>query len=190
MSKNIVDYLRAFRHINKKDADKVFDACRQSSFKRGEWIFRAGMLGNKLYYIDKGILKITSSDEQGNDFTYFFMKENQFMGFLYSMYGNVPAQQGLQAATDVELSVIEKDTLFSLYEELPYLKELIDLIAHLSMSEMIHMKNNYIVGTASEKYKLFLKRQPEIALHAMQIDIASYLSIAPQSLSRIRKKIR
>src|SRR5690606_13778771 len=139
---------------------------------------------------DKGILKITSSDELGNDFTYFFMTAGQFMGFLYSMYGDVPAQQGLQAATDLELTVIEKTALYTLYEQLPYLKERIDLIAHLSMSEMIHLKNNYMNGTASEKYHLFLKKQPEIALHALQIDIASYLSIAPQSLSRIRKKIK
>jgi len=40
------------------------------------------------------------------------------------------------------------------------------------------------------RYKLFMMRQPDIALRVSLKDIASYLEITPQSLSRIRKNLQ
>jgi CRP-like cAMP-binding protein len=188
MSKNVIEYLRGYKQINDADAQMILTAFEPVSFKRGEWLSEAGTLSRKLYFMNKGILKITTSDERGNEFAYFFMEGNQFMGFLYSLYGNVPTLQGLQAATDCELSVIDKDSLLTLYKNLPYLKPLIDQIAYLSMAEMVHIRNSYLTGSAKDKYELLLKKQPEVALYVMQMDIASYLSITPESLSRIRNQ--
>ncbi|MBB5634406.1 DNA-binding MarR family transcriptional regulator [Pedobacter cryoconitis] len=99
------------------------------------------------------------------------MEEGQFMTFLYSMYGNIPAKQGLQAACDLEA----------------HLRALIDEIAQLSMAEMVTIKNLYLTGNALAKYELFLRKQPATASRVALTDIASYLGITPQSLSRIRK---
>jgi CRP-like cAMP-binding protein len=189
MSKNLISYLRQLRYIDEQDAQRIMDICDEKNVKRGEWLSKTGMVSRKLYFIDEGILKITTPHSDGEDLTYYFMEENQFMGFLYSMYDNVPTLQGLQAATDVRLSVLDKDKLFELYSDLEYLKDLIDRIARNSIAEMIHIKNSYLSGNSLEKYLLFLKNQPQVALRAMQIDISSYLGITPQSLSRIRKQM-
>ncbi|WP_157676827.1 Crp/Fnr family transcriptional regulator [Chryseobacterium sp. T16E-39] len=188
MKRNLIEYLRDYGEISEADAQMILAAFEPVTFKRGEWLSKAGTLSRKLYFMHEGILKITISDEGGDELVYFFMEGNQFMGFLYSMYGNVPTLQGLQAATDTELSVIDKESLFTLYKNLPYLKPLIDHIAYLSMTEMVNIRNNYLAGSAREKYQLLLKKQPEVALYVMQMDIASYLSITPESLSRIRSQ--
>lgn len=189
MSTNLITYLRQSRHIDENDARRIMDVCEEMTVKRGEWLSKTGAVSSKLYFIDEGILKITTPHHDGEDLTYYFMEENQFMGFLYSMYDNVPTLQGLQAATDVRLSVIDKKELYQLYNELGYLKELIDRIARNSIAEMISIKNCYLSGNSMQKYKLLLQKQPKVALYAMQTDISSYLGITPQSLSRIRKQI-
>lgn len=111
------------------------------------------------------------------------------MTFLYSMYGNVPAVQGLQAACVAEVMMINYEQLTDLYRQLPYLRALIDEIAQLSMAEMVTIKNVYMFGEASDKYQNFLQRQPDVAKRVALNDIASYLGITPQSLSRIRRSI-
>lgn len=190
MQEQMISYLQRFRRIPDNDQERILNSFEKVTYKSGLHLSGPGQVADYLFFINKGILKITIPDEEERDIVYFFMKENQFMAFLYSLYGRIPAEQGLQAATDTEILRIERGKLYELYQEIPYLKELIDEIAHLSMVDMIHIKNLYLSGTSLKRYQLFLKQQPEVALHVAQIDIASYLGIAPQSLSRIRKKIR
>ena len=189
MQEHIIEYLNLFRKINDQDETLILNSFKKVQYKIGEHLSKPGEITSKLFFINKGILKITIPDEEERLITYFFLKEHQFMSFLYSLYGGLPTEQGLQAACGVEVLVIEKKGLLALYLEVPYLKELIDKIAYLAMVDMIKMKNSYLAGGSLKRYELFLKNQPEVALNVMQIDIASYLGIAPQSLSRIRKKI-
>ena len=112
------------------------------------------------------------------------------MGFLYSLYSNIPAEQGLEAACDSTVMQISRKNLYILFEALPFLKSVIDQIAHLTMVEMINTKNIYLSTKSSERYEKLLKHQPGLVLHVPLIDIASYLGITAQSLSRIRRSVR
>lgn len=189
MNKNLVNCLLRHRHISKEDQSLITSAFQMRKYKSGEWLLKAGAIAGKLFFIDKGILKITVPHPIEKDIVYYFMEEGQFMTFLYSMYGNIPAEQGLQAACDTEVSFISHEQLFLLYEKLPYLRALIDEYAQLSMAEMVTVKNLYLSGDALKKYQLFLTKQPVIASHVALVDIASYLGITPQSLSRVRKAL-
>jgi len=189
MQETIIQYLQVFRELPDQDAQAIANCFIRVTYKTGEYVSQPGEVASKLFFINKGILKVTLPDEEDRDITYFFLKEGQLTGFLYSLYDEIPAEQGLQAACDTEIYVIAIEKLYGLFQQLPYLRELIDKIAYLSMVDMIKIKNSYLTGDALKKYELFLKTQPEIALHVMQIDIASYLGITPQSLSRIRKNI-
>jgi CRP-like cAMP-binding protein len=73
---------------------------------------------------------------------------------------------------------------------LPYLKQLIDQITQQALLDKIDLKNSYLGHDSTCRYKIFMTRQPDIALRVPLSDIASYLGITPQSLSRIRKNIR
>jgi len=88
------------------------------------------------------------------------------------------------------LVVLKKKNLFDLYEKLPYLKELITGITTQSLLEKINVRNSYLGEDAATRYRSFLMRQPDIALRVSLSDIASYLGITQQSLSRIRKNMR
>jgi len=56
--------------------------------------------------------------------------------------------------------------------------------------DKIQVRNSYLGEDASLRYRNFLLRQPDIALRVSLADIASYLGITQQSLSRIRKNMR
>jgi CRP-like cAMP-binding protein len=53
-----------------------------------------------------------------------------------------------------------------------------------------HRRISYTLSaSAEERYLAFLKTYPELAEQVPQHEIASYLGITPQSLSRIRKEL-
>jgi len=74
--------------------------------------------------------------------------------------------------------------------QLSYLKPLITQITHQALLDKIAIRTAYLGQDSTTRYKMFMTSQPEIALRIPLSEIASYLGITPQSLSRIRKNIR
>jgi DNA-binding MarR family transcriptional regulator len=70
------------------------------------------------------------------------------------------------------------------------MKEIIEKINQQHLIEKVRVRNSYLGEDAENQYKLFIMQQPDIALRVPLKDIAGYLGITPQSLSRIRKNIR
>jgi CRP-like cAMP-binding protein len=187
MSNHLLQTLLQHRNLSAQDRLLILNSFTQKKIRSGDWLIRSGSIAKCLYFIQKGLLKITVHQLDDTDAAYFFMEEQQFMTILYSMYENVPSEQGLQAVCDSEIFYITYLDLLTLYSKLPYLSGLIDRIAQLSMAKMITIKNTYISGDALKKYSLFLKTQPRVAELVTLKDTASYIGITPQSLSRIRR---
>ena len=185
-----VNFLRLFKDIPQTDVAIIESELSYRKVAEGEVLLEEGQLCKEMFFICNGVLRIVSQNEKGNKVAYFFLKENQFCSILNSFNNNVPAVEGIEAASDAELIVLKKQKLMSLYEKLPYLKELITSITTQALLDKIQMRNSYLGEDASLRYRNFLMRQPEIALRVSLSDIASYLGITQQSLSRIRKNIR
>ncbi|HTK18253.1 MAG TPA: Crp/Fnr family transcriptional regulator [Mucilaginibacter sp.] len=190
MIDSFINFLRLFKNIPDTDAELIRSEVSFRKVAEGEVLFEEGHICREMFFICKGVLRIVAQNDKGNKMTYFFLKENQFCSILNSFNNNIPAPEGIEAACNSELVVLKKQKLFSLYEKLPYLKELITGITTQSLLEKINVRNSYLGEDAATRYRNFLMRQPDIALRVSLSDIASYLGITQQSLSRIRKNMR
>ena len=190
MDSPLINYLRLFRHIPAEDAALISAAFKPRVLKEGDVLFTSGHVCREMYFICNGVLRIMVHNDKGVEVTYFFLKENQFCTILNSFNNEIATEEGIQAACDGEVLVVTKPRLMELYQLLPYLKELIDQITQQALLDKIQIKNAYHGHDSTERYKLFMMRQPEIALRVSLTDVASYLGVTPQSLSRIRKNIR
>jgi CRP-like cAMP-binding protein len=187
MKDELIKYLLEHRYISFEDQQLIASAFKYKEYKGGEWLIPAGRIASHLFFVNQGVLKIIIPHPTQRDVVYSFVKENHMMTFLYSMYGHIPCLQGLQAASKAQVLSVSYHDLLILFEQLPYLRALIDSIAQLSMAEMVSNNNQFAVGDAAFKYELFMKNEPVIAQLVPLTDIASYLGITLQSLSRIRK---
>lgn len=190
MFEPFINFLRLFKNIPPADAETIERELGHRKVAEGEVLLSQGQVCREMFFICKGVLRIVSQNEKGNKMAYFFLKENQFCSILNSFNNNVPALEGIEAASDAELIVLKKQKLMSLYKQLPYLKELITGITTQALLDKIQVRNSYLGEDASLRYRNFLMRQPDIALRVSLSDIASYLGITQQSLSRIRKNLR
>jgi CRP/FNR family transcriptional regulator, anaerobic regulatory protein len=189
MESYLIAFLQKYLTIPENDQKLINNGFIYKKYKQGEYLSHAGETCNDLYFINKGLLKITVPKTNDSHVTYYFMKEQQMMGFLYSYTFKIPTVQGLQAVCDSEIYTINLDNWKELCGKLPYLDNAVENVAQLTMAEMVNIKNIYLGCSSLERYKRFLKFQPDIALSAPQSDIASYLGITPQSLSRLRKQL-
>ncbi len=190
MFEQFINFLKLFKDIPDADIAIIEHELIYKKIKEGEVLFREGNICKEMYFICKGVLRVVSQNEKGNHVTHFFLKENQFCCILNSFNNNLHGNEGIETACDAELIIIKKQKLLILFEKLPYLKPLINGIQLQSLVDKIQIKNAYQGEDAAMRYRNFLIRQPDIALRVSLSDIASYLGITQQSLSRIRKNMR
>lgn len=189
MANALINFLRLFRDIPDTDAELISGAAQNRSYKEGEYLFKGDNICREMFFIVDGVLRIMVINEQGNEVTHFFLKANQFCTIMNSFTNQVKAHESICAACNTDVLVFSKVRLDQLYRQLPYLKALIDEITRQALIDKIALRNTYLGQNSTTRYKTFMMRQPEIALLVSLSDIASYLGITPQSLSRIRKNM-
>ena len=186
----LITTLELLRPIPKSDQELIASYFGLQACKEGTILFRGGRICKEMYFVLDGILRIAMTNDKGIDVTHFFVKENQFCTILNSFNNQVPAQESIQAACDTEVLEITRSRLLELYKRLPYVRELIDQITQQRLLDKIQLRNAYQGEDSATRYRLFMQQQPDIAQRISLKDIASYLGITPQSLSRIRKNMK
>lgn len=189
MPNKLISYLKLYHQISAAEEQYIAEAFNPKMFKEGEALSQPGSISKELFFIVDGVLRIVIRNEKGNEVTHYFLKENQFCTILNSFNKQIPAEEYIQAACNCEVLGISRTALLKLYEQVPYLKTLIDQITQQALIDKINIRNAYLGQDSANRYRLFVARQADIALRVSLTDVASYLGITPQSLSRIRRQI-
>ncbi|OOQ59177.1 Crp/Fnr family transcriptional regulator [Mucilaginibacter pedocola] len=190
MENSLPLFLQQLKPLPTEDMQQINAAFEVKYFSEGEYLFKAGGVCHHMFFIVDGVLRIMAANEKGNQITYFFLKAGQLCTILKSFNEGIIAHESIQAACDVQVVVIGKHRLEELYLAFPYLKEMITQASQNTLLAKISTRNAYRGLDSAERYKLFMEQQSYIAQRVSLTDIASYLGITPQSLSRIRKNIR
>ena len=186
MNEPFLNFLQLYRHLPPEDEAKISGALIYKEVKSGDVLLEANTIPHQLYFILEGVLKISVLDE-GSMVTHYFIKENQFCTVLKSFTEGSVAEETIIAATDARVVYFEKATLDNLYREISYFKELITGIMQEMLLNKINTRSAYLGQSAAERYYKFVTTQSDIALRVPLSDVASYLGITQQSLSKIRK---
>lgn len=190
MYSQFFDFLEETRHIPLADVEKINRYLQTRRVKEGEVLIEAGQYARELYFVINGILKINGVNSKGDVVIRFFIPENRLCTILYSFQNNVPATESVIAACDSEVIVLTHKLLDNINNEVPYFKALLDGIMQQALLKKIAIMSAYLGEDATTRYLSFLKQQPNVVNRVSLNDVASYLEITPQSLSRIRRAIK
>jgi CRP-like cAMP-binding protein len=187
MFEPLLNYLELFQKISSEDKNSIEQYLEYRTVKEGEVLIEEGKIANEIFFVCKGVLKIASFTDKGNEVVHFFFSENNFCTILKSFTENILSTDRIQAACDAEIIVFQRSKLNFLYNDLPYFKKMLDNIFQQALLNKVELRNFYLGENATSRYQKFIVRQSNIASRVSQTDIASYLGIAKQSLSRIKK---
>lgn len=186
----LTSYVKVLRDLSEEDRKSLESAFQPRSFAEGEELFAGGRSCDRLFFICKGVLKIHSVNEKGMEITHYFYKENQFCTILDSFQEGTFTEVKIATACNAEVLQTTKADLTALYGRLPFMKAIVDQAIQQGLMEKVRLRNSYLGQEADHQYRLFVAQQPDIALRVAVKDIASFLGITPQSLSRIRKNTK
>jgi len=165
--------------------------------KKREVIHYAGDIFSEVWYIKSGLARSYFIDNNGKDFTwqlYFndesMSKINLFMDDSVSYYeqsGSLVSFEILEDAQFEVISIADMDELFNLNMKWQHFGR---MMIHDTWYASTYKRVLSLMGeSAEERYARLLKEYPTIFDKVKSYHIASYLGIAPQTLSKLRREV-
>lgn len=175
--------------IPEGEYEKFLALWETKSFKRNEFILRAGEVPAFSIFVLKGCLRQYVVNEKGEESIIYFAEERHFIGDLPALRNNEKSNFYFQAIEACELLTISGKNWLLTSEQFPWWTT-----AHLTgyqkwAAKMQQQMADLHVTTGENRYLNLLKEKPSLFQRVPQHFIASYLGISPETLSRIRKKI-
>ena len=156
-------------------------------YSKGEYFVEEGHICKNFGFIVEGIFR-AYYNQNGNDITTCFCNENTFATSTSSFISQSPSPISVQAIENSYVLITDYIILNELYNKSPFWLAFGRVIAEKEYLYADCMHRCYGQMEAEDKYKMFLKDNPGIANRVPLQQIASFLGIRPETLSRIRKK--
>lgn len=162
---------------------------KRIAFPAKTQIISEGNIAKNIYFIESGLLRAYHLQE-GKEINTYFACDNQFISTFSSFINQAPSHEILETLEDSFVYELSYQNLTSLYEESRKFEKLGRILAEKNYLCLIDRIHSMQTKTAKEKYLEFIANyDKKIVLRVSQHHIASFLGIAPESLSRIRKEI-
>ncbi|RSK36077.1 Crp/Fnr family transcriptional regulator [Hymenobacter metallilatus] len=156
---------------------------------KNEVLEAAGKVPGYLYFLNRGYTRLFSTDENGRTSTSYIGVPGTFFTSFLSFVQQQPAPDTAVCATDCELLRITGPHLRALIQASEAFKQFSLLIFEQAMALTAARAHDLATRSAEQRYQKLLSEQPGILQHLAMQDIASYLGMQPESLSRIRRQM-
>jgi CRP-like cAMP-binding protein len=164
---------------------KMEPCCTISSIPKGTVLVKEGAYSDQLYFIIKGAVKAYYLKD-GKNITDWFAFENDFICAINSFFSDVPSPHYIETLEASNLLAIGRQQIDWLCEE----HHDFERLARLGVTRTMLRLQKRVVAlqfeTARNRYLNLLKVHPDIELRVPLGDIASYIGITQETLSRIR----
>lgn len=182
-----------FKNISKhieltKPEERVFTSLlKHKIVKKKEFLLRSGEVARYETFVVKGLLRAYTVDNNGAEHIAMFAMEDWWISDLYSFLTQQPGTQNIDALEDSEVLQIEKKDLEKLYVEVPKFNRFFRILLQNAFVANQQRIIASISQTAEEQYLSFVKKYPSLEQRVPQTQVALYLGITPETISRIRK---
>lgn len=158
------------------------------TFERKKILLSPGETARRIYFIRSGFLRSYFIDEDGKECTTWFSGKGDLMTSASSFFSQQPTGEYIEVLQDCKLQSITWLELNSYYADF---REG-NLLGRIITQKYYILSENRTVLLRTQRpehrYDLLLKNHPDIEQQTTQQNIASYLGISRETLSRIRRK--
>lgn len=184
----LIQYMKRFSDLSESELKKLTLNIPVSTFRKGTVLLHQGEVPDKCFFVLKGCVRQYAVDENGNENTYNFYTEEQSVTIFNHHATEKASRYSLSCLEDCTLVVGNLATEQEAYELHPVFEAMTRKMIEEDMGAMRDDFSSFISSTPEERYLALMKKRPELIDRVPQYQLASYLGIKPESLSRIKKR--
>jgi CRP-like cAMP-binding protein len=183
----IFDHFKQFIQLSDQLKTELESKLKQVDFKKGDLVLDADRICTESYFIQKGILR-TYFIKDGKEISEFFCGSHEWVNSPRSFIQRKKDIYYIDAIEDTEALSLNVNDLVYLFDNYPEMERYSRLSMGSFFGHMMERITSIRFTTAKEKYDHFCQSYNHI-YHRLPLSmVASYLGIAPETLSRIRRQ--
>ena len=187
--KQLINYFKNYFPLNSKERDELFVHFTERKVKRRGFVLQQGDVCRHFTFVVSGCFKMYAVDKNGKEHNIQFAAENDWITDLASFYSEKPSQLYIEAIEPSIILQIKHPDLLSLYINYHKFDRNFRIIIEQKFIALQNRVLQNISSTAEERYQSFLEQYPHISNRLPNTQVASYLGITPEFLSKIRKDL-
>lgn len=172
--------------------DKILEIMEDmvvETYSKGTILLRQGEVLEKCYSVLTGCVRQYSVGDDGKEVTINFFTEEQAVVIFKSYKQKIPSDYFLSCVEDSTLLVGDPESEERMYRKFPELEKITRTIIEHNFGDEQEEKARFMRSTPEVRYRMLLEKRPGLINRVPQHQLASYLGITPESLSRIKKRV-
>lgn len=179
------------RHIalDSKETDFFVSLLEPKRLNRKGVYLKAGTICRYSAFVVDGALKSFTVDKEGKEHILSFAMADWWIADMYSYISRQPAILTIEAIADSDVLLLSYENQQRLYQAVPKFERFFRILVENSLVASQQRLIDNLSSSAEERYLRFIKKYPAVPSCVPQHNIASYLGITPEFLSKIRGRL-
>ncbi len=185
----IIEHFSNYTPLNSEEIELLESKLTERKVKRRQFILQEGDVCKYISFIASGCFKMYKVDAKGVEHNLQFSIENGWIADLGSFHSEKPSELYIEALEASTILQITRPDLILLYTNFPKFDRIFRVLIENAFVSLQKRVLQNISSTAEERYLDFLKTYPSLFNRISNVQIASYIGVTPEFLSKIRKNI-
>ena len=182
----LINYFKDYFPLKEKEREELLERFAERNIKRRGYILHQGDVCRHFTFVVRGCLKMYAVDNGGKEHNLQFAAENDWITDYSSFYSEKPGKVYIEAIEPSLILQIKQPDLLYLYTHYHKFDRNFRIILEKKFIELENRLLQNISSTAEERYQCFIEQYPHLSNRLPNTQIASYLGITPEFLSKVR----
>ncbi|WP_116126539.1 Crp/Fnr family transcriptional regulator [Lewinella sp. IMCC34183] len=184
----LITHLRELIPLADADGTRAAAYFTEERVPRRAVLLHAGRPVRYCYFVVSGLLKLVYTDTAGNQHTVSFAAEQWWESDFGAYFGRGPAAFSLRALEETTVLRLSLDDYWALCAEVPALERFMLHKAHAGFIGAQRRILSLLTSSAAERYTQLLDRQPDLLQRVSKTQLAAYLGVSRETLSRLPRR--
>ncbi len=175
--------------LTEKEMEAFCNLFQSKIIKKKSFLLREGEVCKFEGFVNKGLFRVFHLDHNGFEQVLYFAIENWWITDMDSFTNQKPSNLYIEALEDSEVLLISKKDKEFAYSNIPKIEKLFRVMTQKTHIALQRRMIDNLSKTADQRYIDFIEKYPQLFQRLTNLQIAAYLGISHEFLSKIRKKI-
>jgi CRP-like cAMP-binding protein len=182
----LMESVSKYISLTKKEQEHFLSLFQEKKLKKKQFLVHENEFNKSTAFVVKGCLRSYSVDRNGFEHIIQFAPPGWWIADMASVISNQPGKLNIDALEDTEMMILTREDQLKLFEKIPKFERFFRILTENSIAANSHRLIDYMGLTAQERYFTFCNRYPMLMKTLPQKQIASYIGVTPEFLSKIK----
>ncbi|MBF4693382.1 Crp/Fnr family transcriptional regulator [Fusibacter ferrireducens] len=185
----LIQFMKKFTDMDEASLKELAKDVPIVVAEKGTVLLEQGEAPHHCIFVLKGCIRQYRVDEQGNELTSDFYTEEQWVTIFYERDRDHVSKFSLSCVEECTLVMGPADLKEAMFDQYSALKDMTYKMLEEKIGEIKGNLSGFMSSTPEARVKALQQNRPDLFQRVPQHQLASYLGLTPESLSRIKKRI-